>query len=454
MPTQGSLFDLVGAPLRKREQLEYFQAPALTETFQSRIALTQAAGKDGIRGGRFSQIIEKEVSLIEKKILDGSYHFTTYKERLISRGYDRNPRQISIPTIRDRLVLRAICELIHTNVSGSVNFTPHSIVNNVVKSLRKCSGDFSFVRVDVKDFYPSIRHDILSRELSIAGLEPFVVDLCMKASCTPTGSSKKSVERGIPQGLSISNAMAQIYMRRFDLKQNKDTNNYFRYVDDILCITPTFEANSSLKRITSALNRRGLRAHPVGKAGKTEITSIGDGIDFLGYRIDVERISIRKSSYDKMFKRILEVITDYKYTKDLNKLIYRINIRITGCIFGDKKRGWMFFFSRTENLSQLKSLDAFVIKSMRGLGVNEEAILSIKKFVKSYYEIRFNVNDSKYIPNFNEFSIGEKINAIASLTNHKAEIISTWTAQAIEEVFKRTIAKEVMDLEQDIGGIS
>src|SRR5206468_8004972 len=97
----------------------------------------------------------------------------------------------------------------------------------------------------------------------------------------------------IPQGLSISTALSAIYLLRFDRLQLSRNPNYFRYVDDILLICPTKSADDQLKAIGGSLSSRGLLIHKRGVAGKTEILPVDNGVDFLGYRICIDKVSIR-----------------------------------------------------------------------------------------------------------------------------------------------------------------
>jgi hypothetical protein len=81
-------------------QDDYSKAKHLEELFRSKIAKSQATGKDGVRIGSFEKRLEEEAAFIEKKVRQNAYRFTSFKERLILRGADREPRQISIPTVR------------------------------------------------------------------------------------------------------------------------------------------------------------------------------------------------------------------------------------------------------------------------------------------------------------------------------------------------------------------
>jgi retron-type reverse transcriptase len=441
-----------GAPL---SQEDYFASARLVDLFQSKIAKSQATGKDGVRIGRFELKLVEETQLIERRVRAGNYRFTAFKERLLLRGADRAPRQISIPTVRDRLTLRGLCQVLHDHVPETRGAAPHALVNRVVAAIREGSSEGrSFVRIDVKDFFPSVSHAILRREIRHFGLEQRLETLCLQAIETPTGATEGPNNRGIPQGLSVSGALSALYMIRFDRNQLSRNTHYFRYVDDILVICETKDADDTLKKIGLSLSSRGLIIHKKGVLGKTEISRVDEGIDFLGYRISVGSVSIRQSSFRRMFKNILKVITDYRYRKDINRLIFRLNLKITGCTVDARRRGWMMFFSHTEDMRQLSHLDGFVKAQLRRVGFPADRMADIKRFIKSYHEIKYNLLNTSYIPNLNLFSIGEKILAIAALSHRAIEEISTWDVLVIDQEFSRLMSREVHDLEQDVGNPS
>jgi RNA-directed DNA polymerase len=443
---------LFGKPLT---QNEYFISAHLRELFRSKIARSRATGKDGTKIGRFEDILLAESELIEKRVLSKSYRFTTYKERLILRGADRAPRQISIPTVRDRLTLRALCQILHSFVPPTRGTSPHALVKNVVSAIKNADQSSKvFLRIDVRDFFPSVTHPILARELRSFGLSEEVRELCMAAVKTATGNPNSSNDRGVPQGLSVSGALAALYMLKFDDRQAADGRLYFRYVDDILFICDRGEADDLLKSVSRRLKARGLLVHPMGVAGKTEISPVASGIDFLGYKICIDKVSIRKSSYNKMFKNIAKVITSHRHRSDIEKLIFRINVKTTGCIVDEGRRGWMMFFSYTQDISQLAFLDRFVRGQLISAGVPEKRLNDVKTFVKSYHEIRYNLASTGYIPNFDKYDLAQKGKVIAVMSRHSESEISSWNVEDIEREFSKVISREVQDLERDVGNIS
>lgn len=450
-----NLFTLIASMNKPLALADHFKAPHLIELFTSKIARSQATGKDGVRVARFQDDLKAEAALIEKKVQSGTYQFTTFKERLIFRGPVRPPRQISIPTVRDRLTLRAVCQALHTHEKATVGSAPHALVRSISQAIR--DGDQksrSFVRIDVQDFFPSVSHSILRRELNHFGFTGVIEDLAMSAVSTPTGDPEAVANRGIPQGLSVSGALAALFMLRFDNRRRSGVDKYFRYVDDILLICDTKIADDALNSVVRALKSRGLTAHPKGSKGKTEISPVASGIDYLGYHICIEKISVRESSYKRMFRNLQKVITDYRYRGGVEKLLFRINLKISGCIVDGRRRGWMMFFSHTENMQQLAHLDAFVRRQLKKRKLPEVEYAKIKKFVKSYHEIRYRLDTTNYIPNFDNYDNNQRAEVVAALSDRTLSEVLAMDAAIIDAQFSRMISREVHDLEQDVGNRS
>jgi RNA-directed DNA polymerase len=447
------MFDEIGLGEELPVQNRFGEA-SLRKIFAEKIARTSATGKDGIRMAAFEADLASNLATIERKVLAGTYKFTTYKERLLIKAAGKFPRQISIPTIRDRIVLRAVCSILHDTVPNSTGFSPHAIVDKVAKAIRNGNEDRALIRIDVADFFPSIRHDLLAKELTGFEVDDLTKDLCMKAVRTPSGMKGAASDRGVPQGLSISGALASIYMLRFDDRMLKRHRHYFRYVDDILIICDASEAEQTLASVRLALARIGLKAHPEGTAGKTEISEVSNGIDYLGYHITSRIVSVRDSSFRRMFKNILKVVTDYRYRRDDERLIFRLNLKITGCLTDNKRRGWMMFFSRTENMLQLSHLDSFVKQQLLRVGFPLNRHNEIKRFIRSYHQICFNLEKSEYIPNFEEFTLEQKTQVVAILLRRELAVVKTYDVETIEREFIRLIGQEVHDLEDDVGSPS
>jgi retron-type reverse transcriptase len=427
-----------------------FSAESLKNIFDERIALSNTIGKDGVHPRAFADILDIEINRIIDRVYRGAYTFTHFKQKLILKGAGKPPREISIATVRDRITLRALTNVLMLVFADRKLAAPHYFIEEIEHFVKDLDDSYSFIQIDVKNFYPSIVHSILLTRLRSRIRSSYILDLIINAIGTPTGdhTAGSSNAIGVPQGLSVSNILSSIYMTKFDSEMQAKIQ-YYRYVDDIVVICKT----SHVKRHFSFLSRRlkaiGLECHELSDTSKTRVVPLSRGIDYLGYHITPRSISIRRSSYRKMIENIISVITSVKYTTNHNMVLARLNIKITGCMFESRRFGWMFFFSRTQDVGQLKRLDRYVLAAWRKLGLEQYGLP--KRFVRAYYEINFHLDETKYIPKFDEYTFEKKIELIATMDNVETSVIeNTWTEDRINKRFWKLVKKEVSELEKDV----
>jgi RNA-directed DNA polymerase len=131
---------------------EAFSEEYLKALYLERLVDAKFIGLDGIDTSRFGENLDTEVSLIQKKVFDGSYHFTRYREKLILKSADKPPRQISIPTIRDALTLRAMCNLLTSQFSECRMRPPHDCTKRVAYAASKSSSGDTFIRLSTMKY--------------------------------------------------------------------------------------------------------------------------------------------------------------------------------------------------------------------------------------------------------------------------------------------------------------
>lgn len=435
--------------MKAREHFgEQFSLDNLKEIFEERIAHTATTGKDGVSPDAFEKVIDAELAQALAKIRHRSYRFTTYRQKLVLKGAGKPPREISIATVRDRIVLRAVTNVLIECFSDKRQAAPHHFIHEISELIKPLGDDYSFVQIDVRDFYPSIVHEFLMQRLRSRVRTPEFLQLIEAAIRTPTGASSLQISpKGVPQGLSISNILSAIYMIRFD-EMMHSRHAYFRYVDDIIVVCKTDAAPKIFTSIARQLKKIGLLCHEPTSGSKSKIVPLSTGVDYLGYFVKPNVVSVRKSSYRRMMETIMGVLTAAKHTVNNKKILRRLNIKITGCIFDQKRRGWMFFFSMTTDIKQLRRLDNFVQREWRRAGM--EQFGQPKKFVKAYYEIRYRLDKTKYIPRFDEYSRDQKIALIADMRLLEVREVSNWSNERIDRTFSRIVRKEVAALENDM----
>lgn len=425
----------------------------LDKLYQEHIILSAATGIDNLDHRKFWGIKESQISAISTKVLSGRFKFTKFKLKLISKGRGKVPREISIPTIRDRVALRALCDFLVDRYKGVVNFElPQNVISHVNKSIS--SGRFDgFIKLDVSNFYPSIKHDELLSRLRRKIRNDEIVRFIHDAIRTPTvikSSKLDSYEpKGVPQGLSISNVLSAIYLINIDrIYLKREDIEFYRYVDDILIFCDKSKAKDISKDIISRFKKIGLDIHDPEKVPeKSSIGSVGERLDYLGYKFHGGLISARDASVENLKESIISIFTAYTHSQFKSKefLLWRLNLRITGCIFQDKCKGWLFFFSEMNDESLLHRLDIFVSKIAKRFSVD----ITPKKFVRSFYEIKYNKYDSNYIPNFDSYDIEQMKNVLE--VYFKKDTTGMAHGQ-IEYEFKKRLTKQVKDLLTDVQG--
>lgn len=431
---------------------QLFTSPKLFEIYFKYIQHKRNVGLDKMTCDVFENNLDTNIENSLKKVYEHNYHFIFYKARLISKGREKYPRIISIPSVRDRLILKAIHLLLSIVYKDETkNELIHTIINRIKTKIPKYN---YFLKIDIKNFYPSIQHQKLIQLLKRKIRKPEILNLIERSIKNKSLISFKEkipyFETGIPQGLSISNILASIYLIDFDKYfQNKRVFSYFRYVDDILILhnNPNYE---DIKEIVfTQLTKLGLEINE----DKIEEGQIHDEFTYLGYKNTSNGFSVRTSSIESLHQSILKNFTIFKYSDELPKsyLEWIINLRITGCKFNKKKYGWMFFYSQIDDLTLLFQLDNFVFKIIRD-NLPRKSRFTPKKFVRTYHEITNNLSNTKYIPNFSEYTDLQKKEVLNKIFGFHDPF--SWSTEKLERVFKKKIFQSIRELEKDIQRMS
>lgn len=439
-------------PKAYRLYKQFFRATTLRSVYENKILKSRAIGSDGISHPLFQRNLETEIKLILKKVESGTYKFTPYKQKLISKGANKYPRIVCVPTIRDRLTLRLLNSILVPVFSDAVIRKPHVHIKEIANFLATAPTNKAFVRIDIKEFYPSISREILLTQIRRRIRKPQILNLINGAIKTQAQAIPDK-GKGIPQGLSVSNILSSINLLEID-RILRRRYPYFRYVDDMLMIVDQQKSNDVFNTVKHMLFKIGLQCHELDAEGKSAISSIATGIEYLGFRITNTKVSVRKSSYRKMFENLLAVFTNYKHAPENKKkekgLILRLNLKITGFLSEGERYGWLFFFSQINDIQQLARLDQFVASQLKKRGLDRISP-SVKKFVRAYHHIRFNLNKTKYIPKFDDYDVEKMIEVIADYDGKlPAEIRANLSKDQIEEEFKTIVRKQKKILEKDL----
>src|SRR5262249_24612166 len=109
-------------------------------------------------------------------------------------------------------------------------------ISRLCNMLQKNRNVALYYRGDLKSFYPSIPQDNLLRKLHKKFSYGPYTHLIQSALRTPTNSlSKRGPKQSrVPQGIPISNILADIYLLELDKRLSTGSTFYGRFVDDIV----------------------------------------------------------------------------------------------------------------------------------------------------------------------------------------------------------------------------
>jgi RNA-directed DNA polymerase len=434
---------------------DYFKKSSLTEAYNEKFSNVKSKGLDKVSSLMFEEKLGTEITLINSKVLSGNYTFSPYLEKLIIKDRFSPPRLLSIPTIRDRIVLYQLKELLHSKLPHAVSKTrPQNLVEEIIDILNTAKYDYC-IRTDLKKFYDNVNRDKLIKrikkeeisDLSISLIEKAINNTTVPINYERTSFNKYYQRKGIPQGLSISNCLAQVYMLDFDIALNGTEYFYVRYVDDIFILCKKTQSASVRRLLNEELKKLGLELN----AGKTKCGKLEKQFEFLGYKFENQSIAIAEKNIQKKINAIASKFTWFKNGWSNNdirpehlknddekfkaRFIDELNNIITGVIINKQKRSFLDYYREITDLSVLFRLDNIVKRFFDKTKPFNEKPSEVKSFVRAFYEIKCN-KTTNYILNLDKINdIEEKRKLLVKFGY--LHLYTKYADEQIENMFKR-----------------
>lgn len=447
---------------------KFFSYEALVNTFELEIKQSPSIGKDHVSCEQFDRSRDSEIEIILNKVKEGTYHFTPYREMLISKGAGKKPRVVSIPTVRDKLVIKSLAKILDNAFCIECNApTPQKLILRIVHEIESKRYD-AYIKIDINSFYKSINQDILIKKLRSRIRKHEVLELIKKAISTgtaPMDSKAASDNRnGLPEGLAISNKLANIYLAQLDRTINNKFPDavYSRYVDDILVLCRADGVQKIKKHIKLQLTKLGLNISE-GKASQGSL--ITGSFSYLGYEFTSDRVSVRESSKRRIERSIegiirkialAERLSENERQRQKKKLLLELKTRITGCkVVADgiayRRFGWLFYYSKINDVAYLAQLDWLVSKLAKRYAVTLPG--DLPTFKKAYYQMRYYGDRSNYFVTYNYSDSVEKKKRQLYKYFEKSEI-DRLSDEEVNSLFIKYVRTLTSKLEQDVGTVS
>jgi len=287
----------------------------------------------------FDGSAKQQIKMIRSQLRDGTFKPQQYIGVAIAKGRGRH-RPISVATVRDRVVQRAILDAIWVHIRDAVCH-PFSFggvreyrirgqrgketrrVRNVrsaaqnILSLR-ASGKAYVFETDIVDFYPSIDRKILLDRLqpllpdeSLSDLiSSFIKTEVANASRLGALSAYWNPYLGVPQGGVLSPVFANLYLAEFDQVIDDCGLPMTRYIDDLIIQTDTQEdGRRAYDVVQQAMKNLKLEIHPLDASDsngrvKTRVLRPGEEFEFLGLRFTNKSILPTEKALQRLREKI------------------------------------------------------------------------------------------------------------------------------------------------------
>jgi|tagenome__1003787_1003787.scaffolds.fasta_scaffold20878856_1 RNA-directed DNA polymerase len=260
-------------------------------------------GTDNQTALGFSAKLDSNLDDIVRRLRIGQYGFSKLRVVLIPKQNSEKERVICIPTVRDRLVQRAIVEhvsakrLFPVYNESSFGFIKGLGPQKAIKRALEFRSRYDWcLKTDIQSFFDRIPRPYLkakvSRFLKGSSLEPLI---CSVIDCEiKTNSVNRARLRnqgltpglGVRQGMPLSPLLANLALADFDREVERRNVHLVRYADDLLLFFRSKdEAEDGRQLVRLLLQIVELTIPEIADGSKTKLVSRSEPLEFLGREI-------------------------------------------------------------------------------------------------------------------------------------------------------------------------
>lgn len=239
----------------------------------------------------------------------------TYKtseyEVFIKKDGDKEREIYKLPYFPDRICHWAIIQQVEPIFLKKLNGCTHSAIPNrgihsAFKQLDRYirsdeEGTKYCLKLDIEKFYPSIRHDLLKEMYRTIFKDKDLLWLIDEIIDSVEGN------RGVPIGNYLSQYSGNLFLAKFDrwLKEDIRLKYYIRYMDDIVILHNNKKYLHELIKVIEEYVTTNLDLKI--KDNWQVFPSRVRGIDFVGYRHFGDYVLLRKSTAQRLKRKMRDI---------------------------------------------------------------------------------------------------------------------------------------------------
>lgn len=229
-----------------------------------------APGVDGVSVDAYASDLDERLRTLGEDVAGGAYGPAALLSVRVPKDRDPRGRELLIPTVSDRILMRAVHDLLAPALDSRLlpcvhGYRPGRSVSSAVRSVRRAIERRPWVLdADIREFFSSVPHETMLDALRTLVDDAGLVDLTARWLAAPAlrGGRLQPRDRGLPLGSPLSPLLSNLALHPLDIGLWRPDTTYVRFADDlVVCAASDEVARQQLDACRAILTDLGLALH-------------------------------------------------------------------------------------------------------------------------------------------------------------------------------------------------
>lgn len=323
-----------------------------------------AGGIDGMQVDELLPFLKENKDELVQSIRDGKYRPKPVRRVEIPKENGKT-RKLGIPTVVDRLIQQAICQVLSPIFEKqfsdhSFGFRPKRSAHDALKGSQTniTEGYKWVVDMDLEKYFDTVNQSKLIQILSETIKDGRVISLIhkfLRAGVMVGGMFEDSPE-GVPQGGPLSPLLGNIMLNECDHELERRGHRFVRYADDMLIFCKSRKA--ATRTLTNILPYIEGKLFLKVNQEKTRVAYVNK-VKYLGYSFYTHKGEGRLRIHSKSVEKFKDKIREFTGRSNGMGVVAR-KARLNQVV-----RGWMNYFKLADAKNLIKGLDEWIRSRIR-----------------------------------------------------------------------------------------
>lgn len=268
---------------------------------------------------KYQDMLEKNLYSLQQQIQAGQVEVGHYQFFYV---YEPKKRKICASPFREQVLHHSMMNICHSIFERAQIYDSYACrkgkgVYAALDRAKKYTKQYTwFLKLDVQQFFASIHHDVLKRQLARLFKEQKLLSILYQI----IDSYEASPDRGLPIGNLTSQYFANHYLSNLDhyIKEVLRVKAYVRYMDDLILWGNCKRTILKIRKAITIFVEHTLLCH----LKPSQLNRSNLGLPFLGYRIfpyQVRLLQKSKVRFVKKLKNIYKQLEAEEWTEEISQ---------------------------------------------------------------------------------------------------------------------------------------